>query len=326
MAAKVVKDLSEDFLICCICMKQFRSPKMLPCIHSFCEECIEKYAAKQPGDEVPCPTCRQVCSLPETGVKGLQTNFHLINLVERVNLLERLTSTEECASVCDSCKSFDAEAFCVDCNFAICSKCKGQHALFPILQSHSVIPLKQLNDPKFQQEWKTARSPFCALHPSEKLQFYCKTCSKLICRDCTIVLHSKPQHEYTEATSQFNDSKQELNSLLENSVPQLEKAVCYNKDGNVSVVALNKSKEEIEIEITNHCKEMIKEIRKIYEKQKQDMLEEITARIEPIESRVQSADDWIKRMQTTQEITRKIIRENNPWELMSLSSRSYKCF
>ncbi|XP_071836539.1 uncharacterized protein [Apostichopus japonicus] len=319
MAAKVVKDLSEDFLICCICMKQFRSPKMLPCIHSFCEECIEKYAAKQPGDEVPCPTCRQVCSLPETGVKGLQTNFHLINLVERVNLLERLTNTEESASVCDSCKSFDAEAFCIDCNFAICSKCRGHHALFPLLQSHSVIPVKELNDPKSQQEWKNARSPFCTLHPSEKLRFYCKTCSKLICRDCTIVLHSKPQHECTEATSQFDDSKQELNSLLENSVPQLEKAVGYKNDGNVSVVALNKSKEEIEIEITNHCNEMIREIRKVYDKQKQDLLEEITARIEPVESRVQSAEDWIKRMQTTQEITRKIISENNPWEVMAMS-------
>ncbi|XP_071836536.1 uncharacterized protein [Apostichopus japonicus] len=320
MAGKVVKDLSEDFLSCCICMNQFKTPKMLPCIHSFCEECIEKYAAKQDGNEIPCPTCRKVCTLPEAGVKGLQTNFHLINLAEKVNLLEKLTSKEKRASVCDSCKNPEVVAFCVDCNFVICSKCKSHHALFPILQSHSVIPLKQINDPKFQQEWKTARSPFCALHTSEKLQFYCKTCSKLICRDCTIVLHSKPQHEYTEATSQFNDSKQELNSLLENSVPQLEKAVGYKRDGNVGVVALNKSKEEIDIEITNHCNEMIKEIRKVYEKQKQDLLEEITARIEPVESQVQSADDWIKRMQTTQEITRKIIRENNPWELMSLSS------
>ncbi|XP_071836538.1 uncharacterized protein [Apostichopus japonicus] len=320
MACKVVNDLSEDFLSCSICMNQFKSPKMLPCIHSFCKECIEKYAAKQDGNEVPCPTCRKVCTLPEAGVNGLQNNVHLINLAEKVNLLEKLTSKEKRASVCDSCKNPEVEAFCFDCNFVICSKCKGHHALFPLLQSHSVIPLKQINDPKFQQEWKTARSPVCTLHPSEKLQFYCKTCSKLICRDCTIVSHSKPQHEYTEATSQFNDSKQELNSLLENSVPQLEKAVGYKNDGNVGVVALNKSKEEIEIESTNHCKEMIREIRKIYEKQKQDLLEEITARIEPVESQVQSADDWIKRMQTTQEITRKIIKENNPWELMSLSS------
>ncbi|PIK47686.1 hypothetical protein BSL78_15460 [Apostichopus japonicus] len=92
MAGKVVKDLSEDFLSCCICMNQFKTPKMLPCIHSFCEECIEKYAAKQDGNEVPCPTCRKVCTLPEAGVKGLQTNFHLINLAEKVNLLEKLTS------------------------------------------------------------------------------------------------------------------------------------------------------------------------------------------------------------------------------------------
>ncbi|XP_071837380.1 uncharacterized protein [Apostichopus japonicus] len=320
MAGKLVNDLSEDFLSCCICMNQLKTPKMLPCIHSFCEECIEKYAAKQDGNEVPCPTCRKVCTLPEAGVKGLQTNFHLINLAEKVNLLEKLTSKEKRVSVCDSCKDPEIVAFCVDCNFVICSKCKGQHALFPLLQSHSVIPLTQMNDPKFQQEWKNARSPVCTLHPSEKLQFYCKTCSKLICRDCTIVLHSKPQHEYTEATSQFNDSKQELNSLLENSVPQLEKAVGYKNDGNVGVVALNKSKEKIEKETTKQCKQRINAIRKIYEKQKQDLLEEITARIEPVESQVQSADDWIKRMQTTQEITRKIISENNPWELMSLSS------
>ncbi|PIK51934.1 hypothetical protein BSL78_11189 [Apostichopus japonicus] len=80
MAGKVVKDLSEDFLSCCICMNQFKTPKMLPCIHSFCEECIEKYAAEKDGNKVPCPTCRKVCTLPEAGVKDLTNAFETLRV------------------------------------------------------------------------------------------------------------------------------------------------------------------------------------------------------------------------------------------------------
>ena len=31
----------EDFMHCPVCSREFKEPKMLPCFHSFCEECLD---------------------------------------------------------------------------------------------------------------------------------------------------------------------------------------------------------------------------------------------------------------------------------------------
>jgi len=62
---------------CSICQDELKDPRLLPCIHSFCLECLEQYCAdKLPGDDVPCPECRNEFSVPKTGVAGLTARTH----------------------------------------------------------------------------------------------------------------------------------------------------------------------------------------------------------------------------------------------------------
>ncbi|KAJ8032932.1 E3 ubiquitin-protein ligase TRIM56 [Holothuria leucospilota] len=324
MADKVVKDLNDDFLNCCICMTHFKTPKMLPCIHSFCQGCLEKYVSTKDSNKVPCPSCRKVFDLPESGVKGLQTNFHLVNLAEKVALLEKLTSPKENAKICDSCSSQEVAAFCFDCNFAICSKCKSHHALFPVLRSHTVVPVENVSDPKFHTEWKKATSPFCNFHPSEKLNFYCKTCSQLICRDCTIVQHTKPDHECTDAATQIESVKETLDRMLQKSNGKLTKAKNFVREGKQASEGVERATCNLETEIIQHYSKMIANITEMLQGQMASLIKTMTnfknVKVGDIERQLRVAEDWIDRMKNTQDVTEKVIRESNPWEILGMST------
>ena len=67
----------EDLLNCLICLEPYKSPKVLPCLHSFCTQCLERhhdfYKLKN-ADRLSCPTCRELVTVPDKGVQGLRTD------------------------------------------------------------------------------------------------------------------------------------------------------------------------------------------------------------------------------------------------------------
>ena len=69
---------TRDIFQCSICMDAFKNPKCLPCIHTFCLECLEKYGEdERPGDEMPCPICQQMFTIPAGGFKKLPNNIFI---------------------------------------------------------------------------------------------------------------------------------------------------------------------------------------------------------------------------------------------------------
>ena len=59
MATAVPVELRER-LTCAVCMEQFKEPKVLPCLHTYCKKCLEKLVKKQGSEQViTCPECRQ---------------------------------------------------------------------------------------------------------------------------------------------------------------------------------------------------------------------------------------------------------------------------
>src|SRR6218665_2051875 len=97
-AAEKLRDITE----CPICMNAFTDPRILPCIHTFCSEClklISEAEKKKPGDKMLCPLCRKEFMIPEDGMHGVQKNFLMGNLLEFKTALHLESST----IICDMC-------------------------------------------------------------------------------------------------------------------------------------------------------------------------------------------------------------------------------
>ena len=146
MAEKVVKRVEEQ-LNCSICLDTYTDPKILQCFHVFCRQCLVPLGVRdQQGQlSLTCPTCRQVTPIPARGVAGLQSAFHINNLLEiledSVKKLDNAQATpegatpndlnpENKASHCFVHEDKELELYCETCGELICLKCvtkSGKH-------------------------------------------------------------------------------------------------------------------------------------------------------------------------------------------------------
>lgn len=137
MAEEAIKKLEEQ-LNCPVCLSTYTEPKQLQCFHIYCLECLLPLLSQdQRGQsQVKCPNCRQITLIPDKGVAGLPTAFHINHLLDILKSLqkadqvaavhspEKATQTlRNVASHCYEHPEEDLKLFCVTCKALICLKC-----------------------------------------------------------------------------------------------------------------------------------------------------------------------------------------------------------
>uniref|UniRef100_A0A8C8D322 RING-type E3 ubiquitin transferase n=1 Tax=Oncorhynchus tshawytscha TaxID=74940 RepID=A0A8C8D322_ONCTS len=147
----VVRQIDKQFLVCSICLDHYHNPKVLPCLHTFCEKCLQNYIPPQ-SLTLSCPVCRQTSILPEKGVAALQNNFFITNLMEVLQRDPECSPPEACsvlesvsaAAACQplSCPNHEGkvmEFYCESCETAMCLECtEGEH------REHVTVPLRDV--------------------------------------------------------------------------------------------------------------------------------------------------------------------------------------
>ena len=123
MSTQLREENYEHVLMCLICRSLFddndHQPKFLPCHHTFCKDCLREYV-KQMGDEIECPSCRKIATIPAAGVTALQTNFY----VKYIQGLVHSSYGGDCsASECTKHQNNPLTFFCKTCQVSICNKC-----------------------------------------------------------------------------------------------------------------------------------------------------------------------------------------------------------
>ena len=173
---------------CSVCLELFTEPKILPCCHTFCLECL-KNTARTEG-QIPCPKCRQFHPIPAGGLSEFLTDF-----VRTYELEVASISTKERKDlVCGECEQpAPVTHFCSDCQNYLCDECGLQlHKRLKTFRGHNVVPISQVSAAALCQ------TQYCGLHKGESLKLYCETCKELVCRDCTLVDHREHSYKFVQ--------------------------------------------------------------------------------------------------------------------------------
>ena len=209
----------EEQLTCPVCLDHYTNPKTLPCLHSFCEHCLEGLPLDKKNETyyLSCPTCRHCTELPEEGVGAFPVAFTLNNLKEIYSLMKKVADPQQVT--CDNCTTANATGYCKDCSQFLCTECISMHKKWALFANHKLTSLdevtasdvsstSQLLAPAKQEATLTCSVP----GHDEPLKYYCDTCDESICHDCAILTHK--DHKYNLIANSFTKHKEALEKSL----------------------------------------------------------------------------------------------------------------
>ena len=153
--SKAALDL-ENLVTCAICLGNFteRDPRTLPCLHTFCVDCLHQtYLAKidrEPSMKrfITCPTCNDKSKLPDSSVYKLRHYFMARQVTDVVKDLSRAQYQDEDDSVylCTRCrKRRNATSYCFDCIQPMCVACLANHNMKSANKSHVSVAVNRSN-------------------------------------------------------------------------------------------------------------------------------------------------------------------------------------
>ncbi|XP_004598393.2 tripartite motif-containing protein 59 [Ochotona princeps] len=182
----------EDELTCPICYSIFEDPRVLPCSHTFCRNCLENvlqasghfYIWRPLRIPLKCPNCRSIIEIAPTGIESLPVNFALMAIIEKYQQEDHPD-----IATCPEHYRQPLNVYCLLDKKLVCGHCLtiGQHHGHPIddLQSAYLKEkdtpqklLKQLTD----THWKEVS------HVIEKLEEQKSLSEKMVQGDKEIVL------------------------------------------------------------------------------------------------------------------------------------------
>ena len=251
---KLLHNLREE-VTCSICFDTFTDPKHLPCLHSFCLQCLKQWQTTSHGrDTIRCPECQVVSKVPERGdLKDLPSSFYLSSLVDVLAIKEYRSSSVRCG-YCEIKDIKDSEAsYCFQCRVFVCHECVTGHNIIRKNKDHRVLALKDFQDKDYEDVLKRPAFCYCQWHTGKELLFFCKACETAICIYCAALQHdghSKSLLEEEAETVKIQMKsmvKTQRNNLIAkmNATRQLDKLIQQGEDVKQEAVQSETTKKSI---------------------------------------------------------------------------------
>ena len=243
----------EELLTCPICLMQYFQPKSLPCLHTFCRLCIEKYAeqtmSKTKDSFIQCPMCKEVMQWDD--VDSLKSNFIVQSLLDEYGVKRAVVN------FCNECslngKSIPAVNCCEDCdNDYLCEECVAAHRRTKVTKEHKIVPItvipQQKHETCVRSRSRTDLSSYSRTTPQESRE---QTKPKSMDVGGLSFNNKQPNiemckfHKNNQISTVCMDCKDVLCVLCLQDLLQKDK----QKHSNHSIIGINESKDEIKKEI-----------------------------------------------------------------------------
>ena len=130
--------------VCQVCSKHFDTPKLLPCGHVMCRNCVLSLLTRD-GHNTLCPFCRRSLVQPAASatdhwsswVNELPTDVSMVIMVEK----ERVLHGQPMCCVCDD---EHASTYCTTCGQLFCGACTRLHTKQRATRDHTVKTLAEV--------------------------------------------------------------------------------------------------------------------------------------------------------------------------------------
>ncbi|XP_035002314.2 zinc-binding protein A33-like [Hippoglossus stenolepis] len=213
--------LSEDQLLCPICLDTFNKPCSTPCGHNFCLSCLSSYWNNE--RVYRCPVCKETFERrPDlkvnTFISGLASQFRLLQVTNAHTWSPGpLKDSAECAVLCDVCTDAQQQAVksCFECLTSYCSVHLEPHQRAAGLKRHTLVnPLANLQD------------RICKEH-NHILTLFCLSDKVLLCDICVRSQHMNHdvvpvQQAYGKMRDLLGDTEARVQQMIQERQQKLE--------------------------------------------------------------------------------------------------------
>ncbi|XP_032088705.1 protein PML-like isoform X2 [Thamnophis elegans] len=288
-----------QFLLCDRCHREVACPKLLPCLHNLCSQCLEE------NEEADlCVICgTPYFHLAESPEK--LDNVFFVNLQNKLGLYQKVTGSKDL--VCDSCKK-EAKFWCSTCEDFLCLSCFQSHQKYLKHHSPEIVLLKEFQTESCKGFLSTIRKPmFCskAGHNTQKLSLYCRQCSQSMCNTCA-QLDRKHMGQHCDISQEIQSRQSELQNMI---AELMEKKNVYDKTSS-KLENMVKNMEKIRNEMQELIQQKIEEMIHMLQAKGEGFLAEVEAhhnhQVQDVKKKLQEMEGVVQRITSSQRLVEKL--------------------
>ena len=263
-------DFLASMVKCPICQESFTKPKYLPCLHTFCEECLDRYICSidevckelgelpasifdnQPyiwtGEGFPCPVCRSHVEVPNAKVASVApkewaalfpVNHLLLGIMGHKSVPAEARPCEPCQK---NNESKTAAYWCLECAEALCDACTKHHKVLKATDSHTLVDVKDSKNIRVLTKHEEIIK--CFEHTGKFIDMYCVDHNKMVCSECVTIDHKGCQNLITidKVAGDIRESL-EAHKLLDKLKESMEESECIvvDRKRNIDKLEANKA-------------------------------------------------------------------------------------
>ncbi|KXJ08008.1 tripartite motif-containing protein 45 [Exaiptasia diaphana] len=308
----------EEQVTCAICHEHYRDPRLLPCLHTYCKQCLDDLVkALHSKEQIVCPECREVVKLGPSGTNQLKVHFQMNQLMSLLTISDPVEKEPKSDLICENCTSKDAsKGRCFECCKFMCDFCLKTHQRFLETRDHKIMTLEEVKKqgaPAMTQQVK------CEKHKGEVQKLYCESCQQLICRDCTIIDHRDHQFQFIDDVASTH---------AKNLRSDIKKATVTKDRVHYSLGKIQKTKMRIKSKAEKMKKDVDKSIDQkieILEEHRKSLKKEVDAKtiskIKKLDKQEMELLRNIKNLKSAIEFTESALKSTNI-SILSLSSEA----